>query len=420
MTPEKIDIVIVGAGPAGLAAAAVLAQNGANVVVLDEAPIPGGRLPGQIHPQPGRKPGSLKKWSNGAARACALTEMATQAGARIICGASVWGIFSGWHVAVAPVDPNSSHADLPAGYDARAVIIATGATQNPVVLDGWTLPGVITAGAAQTLINIHHVLPGRNAAFVGLDPLSMSTAQLMSEAGANVHGIVLPPVNGLQTELSSPAAAIKTLARFSNYAPRRSLALLGKISGRMSRIAAILYPKSGVAVDGTRLFLRHAALAVEGRSHAEQIVVAGVNSDGMIKSDRKKRWKVDVVITSAGLSPLVELAQVSGCPLIHVSDLGGWVPLHNLRLETPLDGLFVSGSITGVEGSEVAEAQGRLAGLVVSDYLGLLISTSVNDSLIECQIAVHAARKKAISFLPNIVSGRDELLRHWEVNRVPI
>jgi sarcosine oxidase subunit alpha len=412
MAAESVDIIIVGAGPAGLAAAAELAQQGGNVVVLDEAPIPGGRLPGQIHPQPGRKAGSPKQWSNGAIRAAELSHRASQAGARIICGASVWGIFSGWYAAVTPTDHNPSNATLPVGFDARAVIIATGATQNPLIMDGWTLPGVITAGAAQTLINIHHVLPGRNAAIVGLDPLSLSAAQLMSEAGANVHGIVLPPVNAFQPEPSSPAAAVKTLARYTNHAPSRSLALLGKTSGKMSRIAAFLYPKSGVAVDGTRLYLRSAALAVEGRNRAEQIVVAAVSADGVIKSDRKEIWTVDVVITSAGLSPLVELVQVSGCRLVHISDLGGWVPLHNPRLETPLEGLFVSGSVTGVEGSEVAEAQGRLAGIVAAGYLGLTTSTVVEDRTRKYRAAVNAARKNALAFLPNIERGRNELLRY--------
>ena len=416
MAAESVDIAIVGAGPAGLSAAAELAQHGASVVVLDEAPIPGGRLPGQIHPVPGRKTGSARQWTNGAARAAELSDRAAQAGARIICGASVWGIFSGWHVTVAPTDHNLSDTILPVGFDARAVIIATGATQNPLVMDGWTLPGVITAGAAQTLINIHHVLPGRKAAVVGLDPLSFSTAQLMSEAGADVRGIVLPPVNGFQPEPSSPAAALKTLARFSNYAPSRSLALLAKIGGRMSRIAANLYPKSGMAVDGNRLFLRSTALAVEGGNRAEQIVVAKVTANGVIKSDRKEVWTVDVVITSAGLSPLIELVQVSGCPLIHISDLGGWVPLHNPRLETPLEGLFVSGSVTGVEGSEVAEAQGRLAGFMAAGYLGLTTATVVKDRIMNYQAAVYAARRNAIPLLANIEKGRDEILRHSELS----
>lgn len=341
------------------------------------------------------------------------------AGARIICGASVWGLFSGWHVTVAPTDHNVSNARLPAGYDARAVIIATGATQNPLVMDGWNLPGVITAGAAQALINIHQVLPGHTAAVVGLDPLSWSAAQLMSAAGANVRGIVLPPVNGFQPEPSSPTAALKTLARFSNYAPSRSLALLVKISGRVSRIAAGLYPKSGVVVDGERLFLRSTALAVEGRNRVEQIVVAGVTAGGVINADRKEMWPVDVVVASAGLSPLVELVQVSGCPLIHISDLGGWVPLHNLRFETPLEGLFVCGSVTGVEGAEVAEAQGRLAGFVAAGYLGLTTSTVAKDRIINYQAAIRAARKNAIAFLPDIEKGREKLLRHSKMHPAP-
>ena len=406
MANEKVDIVIVGAGPAGLTAAAILAQKGGNVVVLDEAPIPGGRLPCQIHPEHGGKTGSRIKWSNGATKATELTERAIQAGARIICSASVWGIFSGWHVAVTPTDQSISNVTLPVGFDSRAVIIATGATQKPLLMEGWTLPGVITAGAAQTLINIHHVLPGLNAAIVGLDPLSLSTALLMSDAGANVHGIVLPPANGFQPEPSLTADAIKTLARFSNYAPKRSLALLGKISGKIHQIAAIFYPKSGVVMNGTKLYLRSTALAIKGRNHAEEIVIADVNAAGKINSDRKKSWTVDVVITSAGLSPLVELVQVSGCPLIYNFDLGGWVPQHNLELKTPLEGLFVSGSVTGVEGSEVAEAQGRLAGFVAAGYLGLTPSSIAKENVTNCQTAVNAARKRAIAFLPNIDRGR--------------
>jgi len=415
MAIETVDIAIVGTGPAGLAAASEVAQHGGNVVVLDEASTPGGRLPGQIHPVPGTQFGSSRQWFNGAVKAAELKDKATQAGARIICGASVWGIFSGWHVAVAPTDQNFSNAGRPAGYDARAVLIATGATQNPLVMNGWTLPGVISAGAALTLINVHHVLPGHNAAVVGLDPLSLAAAQLMSEAGTNVHGIVLPPDNGLQPMPSLPAEAIRTLARFSDFAPSRPLALLGRIAGKLSSMAARFYPGSGITVNGLRLFLRKAARAVEGESRVEQIVVSGITANGEVIDRRQEIWPVDVVVTSAGLSPLVDLVQVAGCPLIHVADLGGWVPLHNQRLETPLEGLFVSGSIIGVEGAEVAEATGRLAGINAAGYLGLATSTIVEEDIIKYQVAVKAARKISLPFSPDIERGRAELLRHFDI-----
>ena len=411
MAGESVDIAIVGAGPAGLAAAAELAAHGASVVVLDEAPIPGGRLPSQIHPAPGRLDGSASQWSDGATRAAELIDAAEQAGARIMCGTSVWGIFSGWYLAVAPTDQRSTANDLPAGFNARAVIIATGAAQKPLVMNGWNLSGVITAGAAQTLINVYHVLPGKNAAVVGLDPLSLAAAQLMSKAGATVHGIVLPPPNGLQTGPVSPAAGIRTLARFSDYAPSRPVALIGKIAGKLSRLAAALYPGSGVEFDGIRLLLRKAALAVHGQNHAEQIEIGGLAADGRITSHQTKKLPVDVVITSAGICPLTDLVQVSGCPLVHIPDLGGWVPVHNQDMQTPLKGLFVAGSITGVEGSEVAEELGRLAGVSAASYLGLVSAPGANEAVKKYQAAVQSARKRSLPFLPDIEKGRSQLSR---------
>ena len=412
MAGESVDIAIVGAGPAGLAAAAEVATHGVSVVILDEAPFPGGRLPGQIHQVPGRAHGSDRQWSDGAARAAELIDAAKQAGARIICGASVWGIFSSWYLAVAPTDYKSAGNKLPAGFNARVVIIATGAVQNPLVMNGWTLPGVITAGAAQTLINVHHVLPGKTAAVVGLDPLSLAAAQLMSEAGAHVHGIVLPPPNGLQSEPYSPAAGIETLARFSDFAPSKPVALMGKIAGKMSGLAAALYPGSGVKIDGVRLLLRKAALAIHGENRAEQIEISGLAADGKITPRQPEKWPVDVVITSAGLSPLTELAQAAGCPLVHIPDLGGWVPAHTQDMMTPLKGLFVAGSITGVEGAEVAEELGRLAGVRAAAYLNLISASSAKDAVKRHRAAVVSARKRSLPFLPDIEKGRTQLSRH--------
>jgi len=412
MIIEQADLVIIGAGPAGLAAAAEVARRKANVIVLDESPIPGGRLPGQIHPEPGVTGQGKRKWSNGPAKAVQLADEAKKAGAKILCGASVWGIFPGWYVGIAPTTQFTKKQAVSVGFDTRAVLIATGAGQNPMILPGWTLPGVITAGAAQTMINVHRVLPGQKALVIGLDPLSLSVALLMVKVGVQVEGIFLPPNNGLQFGPSFPLTAIKTLSQFSNYASNPWLALLGQVSGKMSRLSAQLFPISGLTVDGMRLFMRRAALAVEGQDRAEKVTIAKLRANGTIKAGREEKWPVDIVVTSAGLSPLVELLQVGGCPLVHVPDLGGWVPVHNPRLETPVEGLFVAGSVTGVEGAPVAEAQGRLAGLAAAGYLGLVKQTNVKQEISEYQAAVDGARKNAISFFPDIKKSRDDLQRN--------
>jgi sarcosine oxidase subunit alpha len=418
MAIEKADLVIIGAGPAGLAAAAEVARRHGKVVVLDESSIPGGRLPSQIHPEPGKTRGGQKRWSNGSAKAAQLVKEAKENGAKILCGASVWGIFPEWHVAVAPAYPGAAYNGFPIGFDARALLIATGATQNPLILPGWTLPGVITAGAAQTMINVHRILPGKRAVIIGIDPLSLSVAQLIGAVGADVLGVLLPPANGLQFGPSSPQTAIEKLSQFSEYAPNAGLGVLAKLSKYISSLAALCFPPGGIKTADFPLMLRQAVLSVDGSEQVEKVTIATLHSNGNLKTGTERQLLTDVVITSAGLSPLVELAQVAGCPLSYIADLGGWVPLHNVRFETPLPGLFVTGSITGVEGAAVAEAQGRVAGITAASFLSLVVRSDREKNLSLYQEAVTKARKEIIPFYPHISAGRSRMAKFWRKAKI--
>lgn len=413
MTVEQVDLIIVGAGPAGLAAAAEVSRKKGSVVVVDESPTPGGRLPSQIHREPGRLFSNQAKWSNGQQKAARLFKEAIEAGAKVVCGASVWDVSPGWFVGVVPTDPFQGNNIFPYGFEARAVIIATGAGQNPVPLPGWTLPGVMTAGAAQALINVHQVLPGRRAVVIGIDPLSISVAQLMAAVGVDVQGVFLPPSNALQLGPTTPQAAICELSRLTSYAPSFGLSLIGRLAGSISELTATLFPRDGVKIGGFPLMLHRTVQAIEGTNHAKQVEIVTLSSKGRPKPGSVEHWQVDVVINSAGLYPLVELAQVAGCPLVYVAGLGGWVPVHSSRLETPTPGLFVAGSITGVEGASVAEAQGRVAGIAAAQYLGLANGPSLERDLEMHQVTVKAARRAALPFLPNIKDGRTYMSQYW-------
>jgi len=413
MAIEKVDLVIVGAGPAGLAAAAEAARHNANVVVVDEAPRPGGRLPSQIHREPrtaGRSPNS---WSNGAAKAETLANEAQHAGARILCGASVWGIFPDWYVGTAPTDSSRPASECPAGFETRAVLVATGAGQNPLILPGWTLPGVITAGAAQTMINVHRVLPGHQAVVIGIDPLGLAVAQLLAAVGAQVAGVFLPPANGLQAGPATPKAAIQALAEFSAYAPGFLMTLAAKAGRYMSTLAAACFPQGGLKIDGFPLMLRQAALSISGTQKAESVEIAALSPAGQLKSGAVFQLQTDIVVTSCGLSPLVELTQLAGCPLHYIAEMGGWVPLHSDRFETPLPGLFIAGSISGVEGAAVAEIQGRIAGLTAVDYLKLAGRPALKPDIQKYQIDIIVARRAATPFYPQIEVGRARMNRLW-------
>jgi sarcosine oxidase subunit alpha len=413
MTIEKVDLVIVGAGPAGLAAAAEVARQNGSVVVLDESPRPGGRLPSQIHRKPRTAGHGNGSWSNGAAKAETLALEAQNAGARILCGVSAWGIFPGWYVAVAPTDSSRPMRDCPAGFEARAILVAAGAGQNPLILAGWTLPGVITAGAAQTMINVHRVLPGHQAVIIGIDPLCLAVAQLMGAVGAEVLGVYLPPANGLQPGPTSPKAAIQALSEFSAYAPGFLMTLAAKAGKYMSTLAAACFPQRGLKIGGFPLMLRQSALSISGSERVETVDIAALGIGGHLISGTQKQLQPDIVITSSGLSPLVELAQVAGCPLHYFPEMGGWVPVHNDRFETPRPGLFIAGSISGVEGAGVAEIQGRIAGLAAADYLKLAARGVLERDIHKHQKNIIEARQAAIPFYPQIEEGRARMNRIW-------
>jgi sarcosine oxidase subunit alpha len=417
MTIEKVDLVIVGAGPAGLAAAAEVARQNGNVVVVDEAPRPGGRLPSQMHQEPRSAGHGSMSWSNGAAKAEILAHEAQRAGARILCGVSVWGIFPDWYVALAPTDSSRPMNDCPTGFETRAVLVATGAGQNPLILPGWTLPGVITAGAAQTMINVHRVLPGHQAVIIGIDPLCLAVAQLLGAVGAQVSGVFLPPANGLQPGPASPKAAIQALAEFSAYAPGFLMSLAAKAGKYMGTLAAACFPQGGLKIGGFPLMLRQAALSINGSERAETVEIAALSSNGQLKSGSEFQLQTDIVITSSGLSPLVELAQLAGCPLHYIPEVGGWVPVHNDRFETPQPGLFIAGSISGVEGAGVAEIQGRIAGLAAADYLKLDAAADQERDIHRHQKNIIEARQAAIPFYPQIETGRARMNRIWRLSR---
>ncbi|HWI63657.1 MAG TPA: FAD-dependent oxidoreductase [Symbiobacteriaceae bacterium] len=398
MNSREVDLIVVGSGPAGISAATVAARHGLRVVVLDEHPRPGGRLLGQLHELPGHG------WWRGAEVAAAMLAEARQAGVEIITGAAVWGIRPQWEVLV-------SGAPFEA-VRAPRVLLATGAVEKSVPIPGWTLPGVMAAGAAQVFTNVHRVKPGRKAVLVGVNVLTMTIARELALAGVEVAGIVLPPLGPFASESADPTQVIAGLGRMAQLAPSPLLRLAGRIFGPgRERLGATLYPRQGVKIWGIPLLLRQAAVEIRGETEVTGVVLEEVSPMGH-STGRRRTVALDLVCISDGLYPLGELAVMAGCKTANIPDLGGRVPLYGPDMQSTAPGLFVAGNIIGIEGATIAAAQGRVAGYGIAIHSGRCAPGA--PELQAAQGALAEARAtSAITFMPNLEQGLQAVKAAW-------
>lgn len=400
------DLLIVGAGPAGLSAAAEAASHGLGILVIDEFPEPGGRMLGQFHEEKG-------KWWVGRRAAEQLIARCRKLGVDIRSGVSVYGMQrsgSRWAVRTS-CGPLTAHS----------VLLATGAAEIPQPCPGWTLPGVMSIGAAQVMANVHYVKPGHRGLIIGVNPLALAIARELTVSGVAIAGVVPPGQGPLTGNEAGPKGNVEKLMRLSHMAPSPLLRMGGRAAFALglSGLVARFFPKRGLKIWDIPLKLRSAALSINGVNHVESVTLADTNDSGEPISGSEREEAVDFVALAGGLYPLAELASIAGCPFVYAKELGGHLPLHNEKMQTPVEGLYVAGNITGIEGAQVAMTQGQLAGVSVCADAGVL-GEHREAKLIAAMEHVRRVRAEAlIQFHPDISEARSRLYQmreSWSVN----
>ncbi|WHX29569.1 NAD(P)/FAD-dependent oxidoreductase [Brevibacillus agri] len=390
-----IDALIIGAGPAGLSAAIASARQGLSVRVVDEFYRPGGRLLGQLHEEPDGV------WWNGLAEAARLDQEAKELGVQICCRVSVYDIArceDRWRISTTEGE-----------WEAPLLLIATGASETAVPVPGWTLPGVMSIGAAQVMTNVQRVRVGKKGVVIGVNILSVAIARELQLAGVHVEQMILPPQSAVSGNAGHPHEIMRSLLRVAHLAPSPLIRWGSKLMGSawMQRLAVSLYPAQGVPMWDIPIHLRTAALEIVGTSQVEGVRAARISPDGTPVPGSERFLSADFVCIAGGLSPLAELAAIAGCPFAYIPALGGHVPLHNKCMQSPLPGLYVAGNITGIESAKVAMSQGTVAGLAMAKAAGLLADDSL---LTQALHHVNHVRKNAtIQFHPDIAAGRAQV-----------
>lgn len=305
----RYDIVIVGAGPSGLAAARAAAQAGARVAVLDDNPQPGGQVwrQGPRHPAVAPLAAALQALA-GSNR----VELRTQT--RVIATLP--------EQALLVESADAGGATLEYGR----LILATGARELLLPFAGWTLPGVTGAGGLQALIKGGVDVRGERIVIAGSGPLLIAALATARAAGARVVAVV---------------------EQASSRAVRRFGVSLAATPSKLLQAAWLT--RGFVGLDYlTGSVVREA----HGDTRVQAVTIATGDGERTIECER--------VACGYGLLPNTTLARALGCDIV-----GGAVAVDD-RQRTSVEGVYAAGEATGVGGMELAAVEGEIAGLVAS------------------------------------------------------
>ena len=330
----ETELAIIGAGPAGLAAAVTAARAGVQVTLLDEYPTPGGQYRRSGHDDFQ----SLADFSG------------LQASIDWRPGTMVWALSDGWRLAIN--GPQGA-----AWLDAQMVIVASGARELVLPLPGWTLPGVMTAGAALGLAKTQRLPPGQRVLVAGCGPLLLPCAAALAELGTQVVAVL---------EASRPYHWLR-------HAPA--------LWGNWDRLGEGWRYWRALRRAGIPYCFGHSVAGIEGNGQVERARVVRLDGRGRPRPSGQLEIRVDAVCLSFGFRPNLELTQLAGCEHVFDAACGGWVPRLNETLETSRPGLFVAGEAGGVRGAAAAQLDGELAGLAAALRLGRVQPEAVNAYL---------------------------------------
>lgn len=309
----KTDVLIVGGGPSGLAAAYEVASRGYAAIIVEDLWTVGGQMNQQAQeinylPAP---------WTGlrGNQLIAALKERLNNLPVTILLEHEVVGLYADNCVGVRKGTEMFK-------IEAKCVVVATGAAEMAAAFPGWTLPGVMTVGAAQILINRERVYPGETGLVIGSNDLALEITRQMKAAGINILGVV-----------------------------EKSEQLQAKDKAIITSFQATDVP----------VWTNTQVAAVTGSGKAEEIALQAI--DGA-----EAKYQVDFVCIDGGLQPVMDVAALFECPVTYEQALGGWVPQYDDKMQS-VKGVFVAGQAAGTTCQAGVIITGGLAGIGAVDFI---------------------------------------------------
>ena len=323
---RQFDVVVIGAGPAGMSAAVRLRELGMQVLVVDEQPAPGGQIWRGVETMVATSTGQLlgEEYRAGAAlaarfRACgAVYEPQTQ----------VWQVETGWHVYMT----RAGQAEV---VQAKQLLLAIGAQERPAPFPGWTLPGVLTVGAAQILLKTSRQVPTEPVWIAGSGPLPLLYMAQLLRAGGRIAGwLDTTPPGGWRRALPAGPAA---LASWSDL--RKGLGWMRELKAAgVRRVRGV----TGLRALGTDRLREVAYTLADG-------------STGQAPAS--------VLLVHEGVVPSIHMTRALECTHRWDERQACLVPILDAWGQTSQPGVYVAGDAAGIGGAQAACLRGELAAL---------------------------------------------------------
>ncbi len=336
---DAYDVIVIGAGPAGLSAATTVSTQGARTLLVDENQTPGGQIYRSIlHAQTADRQRLGEDYWQGRE----IAETFLRSGTEYAPATTAWSI--------GPANDDSRIVGHEVGVSAggagrmiraRQVVLATGALERPFPIPGWTLPGVMTAGAAQIALKTSGLIPEGRVVIAGTGPLLYLLAAQLIEAGATVAAVLdtTPRSNWLKASRHMPTFLT------SPYIVKGS---------RLLR----------TVLRRTKVVRWVSALSAAGTGELKEVVwTAG---------GQEHRMPADLLLLHQGVVPNVNFSNAAGCKHVWDETQLAFRPQVDEWYETSVPGLAIAGDGAGIQGAEAAAVQGSLAGLGCAVRLGLI------------------------------------------------
>ncbi|KCB34136.1 pyridine nucleotide-disulfide oxidoreductase [Bordetella hinzii CA90 BAL1384] len=340
---REFDVVVIGAGPAGMSAAIRLREQHMRVLVVDEQPAPGGQIWRAVETVAGTRTGRLlgDEYRAGAA----LAEHFRQCGAVYEPQTQVWQIETGWHVYM-------TRGGRAQAVRADQVLLAIGAQERPAPFPGWTLPGVLTVGAAQILLKTSNQVPAAPVWVAGSGPLPLLYMAQLLRAGGQIAGWL---------DTSAPGAW------------RRALPWAGAALASWGDIRKGLGWLRELKAAGVRRVRGVTGLRALGEGALREIEYT--LADGSLR-----REPASVLLSHEGVVPSIHMTRALECAhhwdarqSCLAPDLDDWG-------QTSREGVYVAGDAAGIGGALAACARGELAALGMALRAGRMTAQAAGQA----------------------------------------